>query len=177
MASIDQHIPAGTTGPGLPEGRWRVDRRRSEVSFAVQEMWGLRTVRGVFGACDGSLTVRAGGASGELTLEVASLDTGDKRRDQHLRSAAFFDAERHPRLRFETTAVTRGTIVGELVIGARRTRLAVPVEVAHFAEDKLRLEGTTTVSRTAVGLGWNKLGMIRDEVVLRADLILERVDS
>ena len=47
-----------TPEPRLPEGVWSVDRRRSEIAFAVKAMWGLLTVHGVFGAYDGSLKVR-----------------------------------------------------------------------------------------------------------------------
>ena len=95
----------------LPDGVWTVDPQRSEIGFAVKDMWGLRIVRGAFGAYDGSLTVRGGGATGELTIEAGSLDTGQSRRDRHLRSPAFFDVERHPRIVFTATAVTpRGAV-------------------------------------------------------------------
>src|SRR4051812_24117775 len=60
------HILAGATGSPLPQGVWSVDSRRSEIGFAVKEMWGLRTVRGVFGRCKGGLVVRPKGAMGEL---------------------------------------------------------------------------------------------------------------
>jgi len=77
MTTATEHSPA------LRDGVWRIDPQRSEVGFAVKEMWGLRTVRDVFRTCDGSLTDGAG----ELTIEAASLDTGHARRDRHLRSA------------------------------------------------------------------------------------------
>ena len=104
MTPAVDHIPAGTAEHALPAGVWRVDARRSEIGFAVRDLWGLRTVRGIFGAYDGSLTVRAGDAAGELLIEARSLDTGNNRRDQHLRPPAFFDVERHPRIVFTTTA-------------------------------------------------------------------------
>jgi polyisoprenoid-binding protein YceI len=162
----------------LPDGLWRVDPRRSEIGFAVKEMWGLHAVRGVFGAYDGSLNVRAGGAAGELTIEAGSLDTGNNRRDQHLRSPAFFDVERHPRIMFTATAVTARdgglTVTGELAIGSARVRLEIPVNVEQLADGVLRLEGRTTVSRQAAGVAWNKLGMIRGDAMLHAQLALKR---
>jgi polyisoprenoid-binding protein YceI len=162
----------------LPDGIWNVDPQRSEIGFAVKEMWGLRTVRGVFGAYDGSLEVRAGSAAGELTIEAGSLDTGHKKRDQHLRSPAFFDVERHPRIVFTATAVTArdggATVAGELLIGPSRARLEIPANVDRTADGALRVEGETTVSREAAGLAWNKLGMIRGDAVLRARLTLNR---
>jgi hypothetical protein len=50
-------IPADTIEPPVPHGVWSVDRERGEIGFAVKEMWGLRTVRGVFRAYDGSLNL------------------------------------------------------------------------------------------------------------------------
>jgi polyisoprenoid-binding protein YceI len=157
----------------LAEGTWTAEPGRGEVGFAVKDLWGLRTVRGRFGAYDARLEVRAGGAAGELTIEAGTLDTGDRRRDRHLRSPAFFDVERHPRIVFTTTAVTNHMVTGELAIGSARVRLEIPVRVEH-RDGALRLEGTTTVPRAAAGLDWNRLGMIRGDAVLHARLTLRR---
>ena len=181
MTRAIDRVPAGATELPLPDGIWRVNPQRSEVGFAVNEMWGLRTVRGVFGAYSGSLEVRAGGAAGELAIEAGSLDTGSSRRDQHLRSPAFFDVDRNPRIVFTATAVTARdgglTVTGELVIGSSRVQLEIPVGVGQLADGALRLAGKTTVSRTAAGLAWNKLGMIRGDAVLHTELTLERAMS
>jgi polyisoprenoid-binding protein YceI len=175
--TLDQ-IPAGATEHGLPDGVWSVDPQRSEVGFAVKEMWGLRTVRGVFTACEGSLKLHAGNAAGALTIEADSVDTANRRRNRHLRSAAFFDVEQHPRIVFTTRSVSAADgglrVIGDLAIGASRTRLAIPVTGERLADGTLRLEGETTVSRKAAGLGWNKLGSIRDDAVLHARLTLQR---
>lgn len=174
-------MTAATTTRALPEGRWSVDRQRSEIGFAVREMWGLRTVRGVFGAYEGTLTARAGDAAGELTIEAASLDTGNRRRDKQLRSPAFFDVERHPRIVFAATDVTALddglTISGQLTIGSARVRLDIPVTAERTAGGGLRLRGGTAVSRDAAGLAWNWLGMIRGDAELHAELTLERVGA
>ena len=176
MTPAVDHIPAGTTERTLPAGEWVVDAQGSEVGFAVKDLWGLRTVRGSFGAYDGSLTVGSGDVAGELLIEAGSLDTGHTRRDQHLRSPAFFDVERHPRMVFTTTAATARvvgvTVTGELAIGSSRVGLEIPVNVDRLADGRLRLEGRTTVARQTAGLGWNKLGMIRGDAVLHAQLTL-----
>jgi len=162
----------------LQEGIWRVDRQHSEIGFAVKSMWGLQTVRGVFGAYDGSLTVGAGRAEGELRIDAASVDTGHKRRDRHLRSSDFFDVERHPRIVFTARTITarngglRGT--GQLAIGSSRVRLEVPVNVERTAGGALCLEAETTVSRKAAGVDWNMLGVIRGDAVVNARITLER---
>jgi hypothetical protein len=62
MSTPIDHSLADATEP-LPDGVWSVAPSRSEIGFAVKEMWGLRTGRGVFGAYDGRLEVRAGAAA------------------------------------------------------------------------------------------------------------------
>lgn len=154
----------------LADGVWSIDPRRSELGFEVKDMWGLRTVRGRFATFEGR--VHAG--QGELSIDAASLDSGDKRRDRHLRSASFFAVERHPRIAFTATAVTDETVAGQLVIGSARISLEIPVRIESLAEDVVRLHAQTTVSRQAAGLGWNKLGMIRGDALLHARLTLTR---
>jgi polyisoprenoid-binding protein YceI len=140
----------------------------------VKAWWVLQTVRGVFGACDGRLKVRAGDAAGELTIDASRLDTGHNRRDRRLRSPDFFDVEPHPQIVFSATAVTARdgglAVTGELTIGSSRVRLEIPVNVEHMADGLLRLKGKRTVSRQAAGVTWNKLGMIGDDAMLHAQL-------
>jgi polyisoprenoid-binding protein YceI len=178
MTSAIGHIPLGTTDAPLADGVWSVDPQRGEIGFAVKMMWGLATVRGAFRAYRGSLNVRGGRAAGELTIEAASLDTGNDKRDQHLRSPDFFDVQRHPQIVFAATAVTARSgglrFEGDLTIGSSRTRLELPVDVEQTADGELRIEGTTTVSRTAAGVAWNKLGLIADAAELHAKLTLTR---
>jgi polyisoprenoid-binding protein YceI len=162
-------------------GVWSVDPQRSEIGFAVKNMWGLQTVRGVFRTYDGSLTVGAGGAAGELTIDAGSLATGHDKRDRHLRSPDFFDVERHPRVVFTASAVTTSdrclTVTGELAIGSSRIRLEIPLGVEPIDDGVLRVDGTTTVSRDAAGVAWNKMGMIHRDAVLHARLTLTRTTS
>jgi polyisoprenoid-binding protein YceI len=173
-----EHSPTHATETPVPAGVWRVDPQRSEIGFAVKEMWGLRIVRGVFGEFEGSLTVRAGRITGDLTIQADSVETGNKRRDKHLRSPAFFNVERQPRILFTTTALTARdgamAVIGELAIGASRARLEIPVNVEQIDDRALRIEGKTTVSRHSVGVAWNVLGMIRGHAVLHAQLTLTR---
>jgi polyisoprenoid-binding protein YceI len=178
MTHAVDHIPTASAEPRFPEGTWNVDPGRSEIGFAVKAMGGLATVRGVFSAYDGSLTTGSTGAGGELTIVAASLDTGNRRRDRHLRSPDFFDVERHPQIVFTATGVAPNddglTVAGELVIGSARVRLELPMTVEHVAGDALRLCGSTRVPRAAAGLTWNRLGMVGDEAVLHTELTLVR---
>jgi polyisoprenoid-binding protein YceI len=161
----------------LPTGVWSVDPARSELAFAVKAMWGLATVRGVFGAYRGTLTVRSGSASGDLRIEATSLDTRNRRRDRHLRSADFFDVERHPEIVFTAAALTPRpdgvTIAGELTIAGSRLWLELPVTVEQMADGTWSVEGETTLSRESAGMTWNMLGTIGDDARLHARLTLE----
>ena len=162
----------------LQDDTWFVDPRHSEIGFAAKSLGGLITVRGTFGSYDGHLRVQAGAAAGELTLDAASLDTRNKKRDRHLRSPDFLDAQRHPRIVFVAREIVARdgdlAVAGELAIRGSRVRLELPVTVKRTGDRDVRLEGATAVSRRAAGMTWNRLGMVGDQVTVHARLTLER---
>jgi YceI-like domain len=80
-------------------GRWRLDPRRSSVEFRARHFWGLGTVEGHFDGYEGRLELSADPAI-ELTIDASSVQSGNPKRDRHLRSADFFDAGNHARVRF-----------------------------------------------------------------------------
>ncbi len=87
-------------------GVWNIVPDRSAVTFKIRNMWGLVNVKGSFTefAGDGQLTGK-GAVFGRLDIRAASLNTGIGRRDEHLRSADFFDVERYPEISVVITAV------------------------------------------------------------------------
>ncbi|MGA8252163.1 MAG: YceI family protein, partial [Mycobacterium sp.] len=80
-------------------GVWNLAADRSAITFKIRNMWGLLRVKGRFTefSGDGQLTGN-GAVYGRLDIRAASLRTGIGRRDQHLRSADFFDVERYPEI-------------------------------------------------------------------------------
>ncbi|MFB7510289.1 YceI family protein, partial [Streptomyces broussonetiae] len=89
-------------------GTWQLDPSASAVSLRHKTMWGLVTVKGAFTAVSGAGEVRPdGSATGTVTLEAASLDTKHAKRDTHLRSADFFDADQHPEITFAVRGADR----------------------------------------------------------------------
>src|SRR3954452_6049196 len=88
----------------LTDGAWRLEPTRSRVEFHVRHFWGLITVKGHFSAYEGTLDLSATPAV-ELTIQADSLDTKHAKRDEHLRSDDFFDAERHPQIHFVSHSV------------------------------------------------------------------------
>src|SRR3954463_6670132 len=80
-------------------GVWNLVPDRSTIGFKIKNMWGLMPVKGRFDefSGDGQLTAK-GAVFGRVDIRVASLHTGIGRRDRHLLSADFFDAERFPEI-------------------------------------------------------------------------------
>ena len=145
--------------------RWVVDPARSTVEFRVRHVWGLSTVTGHFERFDGTYTVGADGATIELDIDAASLDTGNTRRDRHLRDLPFFHVEQHPRVRF-TSADVRELGGGKLWVdgeleAAGRT---IPVSFGASRRDvgaELELEVTTPVDQRLLGMTYSALGTLR----------------
>jgi polyisoprenoid-binding protein YceI len=94
-----------TTRTVLPTGTWTVDPAHSSVEFSAKHL-GIATVRGLFNEFEGSLDIgEDGSAQARGTVNVASIDTNEEQRDNHLRSEDFFHAEVHPELSFESTEI------------------------------------------------------------------------
>jgi polyisoprenoid-binding protein YceI len=163
----------------LPTGTWHVDAGASQTNFTSRGMFGLVGVKGTFATAEGDLVVNAAGAHGELRIQAASLDTKNKKRDEHLRSADFFDAVNSPIVRFTLDAVTPatdGTLVinGTLQIRQNKLQIAAPVKATEISADRLQLHTTVSVDRTQAGVGWSKMGMIQGEAHLDVKVELVR---
>jgi len=103
--------------------RWKIDPAHSEIGFAVKHMM-ISTVRGRFSDVSGYIDFdedHPADSKIEVEVGVASVDTRQEGRDNHLRTSDFFDAENHPRMKFVSTEVVhvKGTeykVTGDLMI-------------------------------------------------------------
>lgn len=150
--------------------RWSVDDAESFVEFAVKTFWGLTTVRGRFDRFDGTYEVGPGGTKIELTIDAASLDTGNRTRDKHLRSNDFFGVDEHPQVRFTSTRVVEKRdgklhVEGDLDAAGKVVPLEFDATVAE-AGDVLELETTTIVDHRLFGMSSGQLAMIRPPATL-----------
>jgi polyisoprenoid-binding protein YceI len=143
--------------------RWTVDRSRTTVEFEVKHFWGLHTVRGRFDRFDGSYTVGPAGAQITVTIDAASIDTGNAARDRHLQAPDFFDVEAHPLVLFRSTRlVATGTgrvhVSGTLFAAGTSVPIAFDASV-RLIEGDLEVEATTTVDQSRFGMSrgpfWN----------------------
>jgi polyisoprenoid-binding protein YceI len=103
MSTVESESSTATR-TALPTGTWKVDPVHSSVEFQVKHL-GIATVKGQFKEFEGTLEVNDEGARAYGRASVASVDTREPQRDAHLRSADFFDAENHPEITFESTAI------------------------------------------------------------------------
>lgn len=182
MPSQIQEKRINGTGPEVsPQRSWQLDRGASSVAFIARGGFGLHKVRGEFEDIDGQLDHQpAVGPAGYLTMKVSSISTGNDKRDEHLRSADFFDGDQHPLVVFSTTSAdlsVRGATTIDGVLSARGTE--VPIVVRATIEeigDRLVINGRSSVDRRALEITWGPPGLIRAEVELdvRAVLVEDR---
>lgn len=93
-----------TAATALPTGTWKVDPVHSSVEFHVKHL-GIATVKGVFKEFEGTLEVGPDGTLAYGTVKTASVDTREPQRDEHLRSADFFEVDKYPEISFRSTAI------------------------------------------------------------------------
>ncbi|MGW2565306.1 YceI family protein [Streptomyces sp. NPDC001537] len=157
-------------------GVWQLDAAASTVALRHKTMWGLVTVKGTFGAVGGQGEVQPdGSATGTLTLDAATLDTKNKKRDEHLRSADFFDTANHPEITFAVRSAKAGAgdtveVSGQLTVRGISRPQTLTARLAGADAEALTLETEFTVDRGEFGLGWNQLGMIRGLTTVAATL-------
>jgi polyisoprenoid-binding protein YceI len=148
--------------PAQAADTWNVDPVHSHVGFSVRHL--LTPVPGSFGDFTGTIVydqASPAASSVELTVQTASIDTKNDRRDNHLRSADFFDAEKHPTLTFKSKKVAplggkNLAVTGDLTIRGITKEVTVPVEVLGVMGDKAGFQTELTIDRKDYEVLWNR---------------------
>ncbi len=172
---VTQHQVEGWAG-----SHCQLDRSHSSAEFRVKHFWRLITVAGHFDRFDGSLDVDADGTSLiTLTIDAASLDTGNATRDRHLRSADFFAVTEHPEVRFSSSAVTdtgdgRLAVSGELEAAGKRIPIGFDARLRPLDEQTIEIEATASADHRRLGMTWSPLGMLRPPATLHVKARLAR---
>jgi polyisoprenoid-binding protein YceI len=180
--------PSSTAAAQQPT-RWSVDASHSSVSFSVRHMM-ITNVRGEFGALEGSVVLDP--KQPELSrvtasIDVASINTREEKRDAHLRSADFFDAESHPKMTFASRRVraTKGgyEVVGDLTIRGTTREVTLTVEdvtgehTDPWGQRRIGASAKAKVRRSEFGMKWNaalEAGgvLVGDEVTISIEVSL-----
>ena len=155
MSNLDQLTP----------GTWNVDPTHSSLTFVVRHLM-VSKVRGRFGAFSGTATITDEKllSSVSATAEVASIDTSDAGRDEHLKSADFFDVASFPTIGFKSTKITGSgddyTLLADLTIKGVTKSVAFDLEFDGVGQDpwgntKAGFSAEAEINRKDWGLEWN----------------------
>jgi polyisoprenoid-binding protein YceI len=149
--------------------KWVIDPDHSVAAFVVRHMM-VANVRGQFNKLSGSLRFdpsNIAGSSVEVAIDAAGIYTGIQKRDNHLRSADFFDVANHPRIIFksdkvEITGAKHFRITGDLTIRGITKTITLDVENSepekspYGGETTIGFAATTKINREDFGLMWNE---------------------
>jgi polyisoprenoid-binding protein YceI len=150
---------------GSLAGNWVLDPARSTATLRSKSMWGLVTVKGVFGGIEGGGMVSpAGEVTGRIALATGALDTRNKKRDAHLRSDDFFLAEKYPAITFTLDKLVPAgegvTVSGALTVRETSRPISFPATVTLAGDGEVALDATVHVDRSEFGVSFNQLGML-----------------
>ncbi len=148
---------------------WQIDPAHTEVEFSVRHLM-ISNVKGRFGKVAGSIGYDQQArklVALDVEIETASVDTRVEQRDQHLRSADFFDVEKHPKITFKGRRVQGDVndafkLIGDLTI--RGTTREVTLDVAlegsgndPWGNERRGYSATGKIDRRDFGLIWNQV--------------------
>ena len=171
---------------------WKIDPSHSAVQFSVRHMM-ISTVRGEFDRFSGEVgfdEANPAATTVDVQIEADSINTRDAKRDGHLRSADFFDAEHYPTLHFKSTRVevkddTHARLIGDLTIRGVTHEVALDVEYVGQARSpwgvtSAGFSAVTRINRKDWGLNWNQAletggVLVGDEI--KIDIELELVEQ
>lgn len=167
---------------------WKLDPTHSEVAFKVKHLV-ITTVTGYFRSFDGTVVTEneSDFTTGKVnfTIDTSSIDTNQAQRDEHLKSADFFDANNYPQITFSSTSIEeKGAneflLQGDLTVGETTRPVNFNVEFGGTVTDpygnfKAGFEVTGKISRKEFGLTWSAVTeagavVVSDEVKIQASV-------
>jgi polyisoprenoid-binding protein YceI len=172
---------------------WNIDTSHSSIQFQVKHLM-ISDVRGEFRKMSGQILFDGKGYStvkADVVIQVASIDTRESKRDEHLRSADFFDAARYPTIIFKSKRVEgiserKFNLVGDLTMRGVTKEVTLDVEATHAikgmqGETRIGAQATALLNRQDYGIKWNRAldaggVVVSDEVRIILNLELVRQD-
>jgi len=167
-------------------GTWDIDTAHTNLGFSARHAM-VAKVRGHFAEYSGTFTIdgeNIANSKAELTIQAASILTGQADRDGHLKSPDFLDVEKFPTITFASTAVAEKgdqvVITGDLTIHGVTKSVDITYDFLGVSQDpwgnsKVGFEGATKISRKDFGLTWNaalETGgvLVGDDIKLNLDV-------
>jgi polyisoprenoid-binding protein YceI len=166
---------------------WNIDSAHSGVHFSVRHMV-ISKVRGAFDKWQGTIQFDEKDPTASrvsVRIDASSIDTREPKRDEHLRSADFFDVANHPEITFESTRVEKGKsdryrVFGDLTIRGTTAEVELDAEylgagVDPWGNRRIGFHARTAISRKQFGLTWNQVletggVLVGDEVEIALDV-------
>jgi polyisoprenoid-binding protein YceI len=152
----------------IPSGDYQIDPAHSLIGFSIKH-YEINWVDGRFKDFAGTIHYDAADitkSSVEVTAKVTSIDTGIAKRDDHLRTADFFEVEKYPELTFKSTRVERKgkdayVLHGDFTLKGVTKQVAIPFTVLGGIKDgrgntRIGVQATTTIDRRDYGITWGK---------------------
>jgi polyisoprenoid-binding protein YceI len=175
------------------EIKWSIDQSHSEIAFRVRHLM-IAHVKGSFKTFDANiLTTDKDFTTAEIDfwIDVSSISTGDKKRDEHLQSADFFDTQTHKQITFRSNTITKPDsdgnheLWGDLTIRGVTKNIMLMIQFGGIVKDtwgneKAGFTVSGTVNRTDWGLIWNaalETGglMVSEEVTISCEIELTNI--
>ncbi|MGZ6778255.1 MAG: YceI family protein [Mycobacterium sp.] len=178
MASLSEFFSDSASA-----GTWTVVPDQSTIAVKAKSMWGLAPVKGRFTEFSGEGQVAAPQTvSGRIDIKAASLRTGIRKRDEHLHSADFFEAEKFPDISVLVTGADAidGDTIGlhaELTVKGTTKPLTLKTTVTPVGNGRMRLTTHATVNRQDFGVDGNMIGMIGDNATISGDVVFRRTGT
>jgi polyisoprenoid-binding protein YceI len=148
-------------------GTYTIDTAHSRIGFVARHAM-VTKVRGSFNEFEGSAVIdgeNPANSSATVTLAVASIDTRNEQRDQHLRTNDFLDADSYPAISFKSTAISHVAgnefeVTGDLTIKDVTKSISFPLEFQGgvkdpWGNDRIGFEGAVAINRKDWGVSWN----------------------
>jgi polyisoprenoid-binding protein YceI len=185
-------LTLGSASAWAAPTEWRIDASHSSAQFSVRHMM-VSNVRGEFSSVTGKATIDDADLSKSqisAEIDVATINTREPKRDEHLKSPDFFDAAKFPKLTFKSTKIEKAgaqfKVTGDLTMhGVTKTVVLtadVPAQTVRdpYGNIKRGMSAQTKLSRKEFGLTWNKVletggAVVGDEIQVTIDLELAQL--
>lgn len=170
--------------------QWKIDKAHTSINFSINHFFS--TVTGRFNDFDGTFffdPANLKGSKADFTISVKSINTDVKKRDDHLQTSDFFDAEKYPNIKFQSTKFEKKSgnnyiVYGNLTIKNTTKLVKLPFKVLGEVENPmmkgtwvLSLAAETKIKRNDYGVGtgnWAATVVVGNEVDIKINMELDR---